>query len=159
MARPAPRSAAAPEPEDASGSALVPAGILLALALPFVVYSTASSGALRESKLLSQALGSSLALLGLAGAGAWGFAGGERSRAARLARAALGIGLALAALSAAANARVVDPFVLCAVLSPLGLVAAGASRPGARVAARAASVVCLAGALSGLLAAAQRWIG
>ncbi|HTS01100.1 MAG TPA: O-antigen ligase family protein [Thermoanaerobaculia bacterium] len=160
MPRPAPKRPAAPAPEDAVESRLVPAGVLLALVLPFVIFSTASSAALRESKLMVQALGSSLALLGLAASGAWGFASdASRSRAARLAPLSLAAALALALASAAANARVVDPLVLAAVLSPLALVVAGASRPGARVAARAATLVCLAGALSGLLAAAQRWLG
>lgn len=160
MARSAPRPPAASEPEGVPESSLVPAGILLALGLPFLLYSTASSGALRESKLLGQALGSSLALFGLALAGAWGFAKvGTRGRAHGLAPLGLGLVLALALASAAANAAVVDPTVLGAVLSPLALVAAGASRPGARVAARAASLVGIAGALSGLLAAAQRGLG
>ncbi|MBK9064506.1 MAG: O-antigen ligase family protein [Acidobacteria bacterium] len=160
MARSASRQPAASGPENAPESRLVAAGVLLALVLPFLVYSTASSGALRESKLLAQALGSSLALFGLAAAGAWGFSRGEaQGRASRLAPLALGAVVALALASAAANARVVDPLVLGAVLSPLALVAAGASRAGGRVAARAATALCFAGAFSGLLAAAQRWLG
>ncbi len=136
------------------------AGVLLALLLPFAVYSTASSDALRESKLLVQALGSSLALFGLAARGVRDFdPGGRRSRASRAVLPALGAVLVLSLASAVANARVVDPLVIGAVFSPLALGAAGASRPGARVAARAASAVCLAGAFSGLLAAAQRWLG
>ncbi len=147
-------------PEDAPESRLVPAGILLALVLPFAAYSTASSDALRESKLLAQALGSSIALFGLAAAGAWGFAsGGAQTRASRVAPFALAAALVLALGSAAANSQVVDPLVLGAVLSPLALVAAGASRPGTRVAPLAATLVCLAGAASGLLAAAQKWLG
>src|ERR1035437_1400307 len=60
-----------PAPEEsevsrANAPALVLVGILAALAFPFLVFSTASSDALRESKLLVQALGASLALLGLA---------------------------------------------------------------------------------------------
>ncbi len=160
MARSAPRQAEASGAENAPESRLVAAGVLLALVLPFLVYSTASSGALRESKLLAQALGSSLVLFGLAAPGAWGFARGDAGRrASRLAPLALAAALALAFASAAANARVVDPLVLGALLSPLALAAAGASRAGARVAARAATAVCLAGAFSGLLAAAQRWLG
>ncbi len=136
------------------------AGVLLALLLPFAVYSTASSDALRESKLLVQALGSSLALFGLAARGVRDFEpGGRGSRASRAVLLLLGAVLVLSLASAVANARVVDPLVVGAVLSPLALGVAGASRPGARVAAGAASVVCLAGALSGLLAAAQRWLG
>jgi hypothetical protein len=148
--------------EDVSAGSLVPAGVVLGLVLPFVIFSTASSTALRESKLLAQALGSVLGLFGLATAGAWGFAlrgASSRSRAARLSLFALAAVLILALASAAANARVVDPLSFAAVLSPLALVAAGASRAGGRVAARAASAVCLAAALSGLLAAAQRWAG
>ncbi len=150
----------APEADDAPESRLVTAGVLLALLLPFAVYSAASSDALRESKLLVQALGSSLALFGLATRGTWGFAsGGRGTRASRAVLLALAAVLLLSVASAVANARVVDPLVIGAVLSPLALAFAGASRPGARVAARAASAVCLAGAFSGLLAAAQRWLG
>ena len=162
MARLASKGPAAPPADDAAVGRLVPAGVVLALVLPFLTFSTASSGALRESKLLAQSLGSVLALFGLAAAGAWGFAFGKRasvSRAARLAPAALAAALALAFASAAANLRVVDPLVLGAVLSPLALVMAGASRAGGRVAAGAATAVCALGALSGLLAAAQRWLG
>jgi O-antigen ligase len=160
MARSASRQPAPSGPENVPESRLVAAGVVLALVLPFLVYSTASSGALRESKLLAQALGSSLALFGLAAAGAWGFLRGEaRGWVPLVAPLALATVLALALASAAANARVVDPLVLGAVLSPLALVAAGASRAGGRVAARAATAVCALGALSGLLAAAQRWLG
>jgi O-antigen ligase len=160
MSRSAPRRPASHVPEDAPEGRLVPAGVVLALVLPFVVFSTASSGALRESKLLAQALGSSLALFGLAAAGAWGFAHHEEwGRASRVSLGALASALLLALAAAAANVRVVDPLVSAAILSPLALVVAGASRSGARVAARAATAVCLAGALSGLLAAAQRWLG
>ncbi len=155
MARAAPAA-----PGETPETRLVPVGVILALVLPFVVFSTASSGALRESKVFAQSTGSSLALFGLAAAGAWGFAAGEgRGLAARFAPLALATALVLALASAAANTRVVDPLVLGAVLSPLALLAAGASRAGAAVAARAATAVCLAGALSGLLAAAQRWLG
>jgi hypothetical protein len=162
MARLASKGPGAPPAEDAATGRLVPAGVVLALVLPFLAFSTASSGALRESKLLAQSLGSVLALFGLAAAGAWGFSSGNLpgpGRASRLAPAALAAALAFAFFSAAANARVVDPLVLGAVLSPLALVAAGASRAGGRVAARAATAVCVAGALTGLLAAAQRWLG
>jgi tetratricopeptide (TPR) repeat protein len=152
--------AASAAPGETPETRLVPAGVILALVLPFVVFSAASSGALRESKVFAQAIGSSLALFGLAAAGAWGFAAGEdRGRAARVAPFAVAAALVLALASAAVNARVVDPLVLGAILSPFALLAAGASRAGAAVAARAATAVCLAGALSGLLAAAQRWLG
>jgi O-antigen ligase len=162
MARPAPRRPAPPAPGVAPESRLAPAGVVLALVLPFFVFSTASSGALRESKLLAQALGSVLALFGLAAADAWGFAPPDRTDSGGTARVSLFAfagALVLALASAAANARVVDPLVLGAVLSPLALALAGASWSGARVAVRAVSAVCLAGALSGLLAAAQRWLG
>lgn len=160
MARPTPRRPAPPASEDAPDGRLVPAGVFLALVLPFVVFSTASSGALRESKLLAQALGSVLALLGLAVGGAWGWGPGkERSLASRAAPLALASALVLAIASAVANVRVVDPLGLAAVLSPLALVAAGLSREGSRWGARAATAICLAGALSGLLAAMQRGLG
>ena len=107
------------------------AGVLLALLLPFAVYSTASSDALRESKLLVQALGSSLVLFGLAARGVRDFEpGGSRSRASKAVLSALGAVLLLSFASAVANARVVDPLVIGAVLSPLALAVAGTSRPG-----------------------------
>lgn len=160
MARPAPRRPAPPASEDAPDGRIVPAGVFLALVLPFVVFSTASSGALRESKLLAQALGSVLALVGLAAGGAWGWGPPkERGLASRFAPFALAAALILALASGVANAGVVDPLGLAAVLSPLALVAAGLSRDGSRWGARAATAVCLAGALSGLLAAAQRGLG
>ncbi|MGA7992367.1 MAG: O-antigen ligase family protein, partial [Thermoanaerobaculia bacterium] len=162
MARTATSQPAATGPEDAPEGRLVPAGIVLALALPFVVFSTASSSALRESKLLAQALGSALALFGLAAARARGFVSGGRAQsghAARLSLFSLVAALVFTLASAVANARVVDPLFLAAILSPLALIAAGASRAGNRCAARAASAVCIAGALSGLLAAVQRWPG
>jgi O-antigen ligase len=160
MSRSAARKSPAPAPADESDGRLVPAGVLLALALPFLVFSTASSAALRESKLLAQAVGSVLVLFGLALSGSWGFgrAAGP-ARAARLALVALAAAGVLALASAVANARTVDPLGLAAVLSPLALLAAGASRAGGRIAPLAATAVCLAAALSGLLAAGQRWIG
>ncbi|HQQ79718.1 MAG TPA: hypothetical protein PLB01_20430, partial [Thermoanaerobaculia bacterium] len=128
MARLASREPAAPPTEDGAESRLVSAGVVLALVLPFISFSTASSGALRESKLLAQALGSGLVLFGLAAPGAWGFLRGEASsRTARVPPLALAAALAFACASAAANAHVVDPLVLGALLSPLALAAAGAS--------------------------------
>src|ERR1019366_5522159 len=126
-----------PAPEEsevsrANAPALVLVGILAALAFPFLVFSTASSDALRESKLLVQALGASLALLGLALGGAFPAFG--RGRAARVAVLGLLAAVVLALLSSFANADVVDPLPAAAVLSPLALLLARASPPGTRVA-------------------------
>ncbi len=138
-------------------SRLVRIGILAALALPFLLFSVASSDALRESKLLVQALGASLALLGLAGARAVPAAGPAGS--ARLVRLGLFSALALALLSALANASVVDPLTAVAVLSPLALVLLGASASGAAAAPAALAALMGAGAFTGALAATQRWAG
>ena len=155
MARPLPKS---PETEaSGDGGRLVPAGIVLALALPFLFFSTASSDALRESKVLVQALGASLALLGLARAKLLPAPG--RGPAARVAVFGLSVALALALLSAIANTNVVDPLTAAAVLSPLALLLLGASAAGAAVAPAALTTLMAAGALTGALAALQRWAG
>jgi O-antigen ligase len=146
-----------PEVSPPNAAALVLIGLLAALALPFLVFSTASSDALRESKLLVQALGASLALLGLALGGV--FPGFGRGRAARAAVLGLLAAVVLALLSAFANADVVDPLTAAAVLSPLALLLAGSSTAGARVAPVAATVLMAAGAFTGSLAALQRWAG
>ncbi len=136
---------------------LVRTGILAALVLPFLVFSAASSDALRESKGLVQALGASLALLGLARGGRLPAPG--RGRAARFVLFGLSAALALALLSAAANANVVDPLTAAAVLSPLALFFLGASAAGAGVAPAAVTALMAAGAFTGALAALQRWAG
>jgi len=156
------RSGRTPVPAEsvesrAKAPALVFLGILGALTLPFLVFSTASSEALRETKLLAQALGAALAMLGLARKGALPALG--RGRAARVAVFGLFATLALALLSALANADVVDPFTAAAILSPLALLLAGASGPGARVSPAAATALMTAGAATGALAALQRWAG
>jgi O-antigen ligase len=151
-----------PAPEESADSrANVPApvlvGILAALSLPFLFFSAASSEALRETKLLVQALGGALALLGLARSGTLPALG--RGYAARVAALGLLAALALTLLSAVANADVVDPLTAAAILSPLALLLAGASRTGARTAPAAAIALMAAGAATGALAALQRWVG
>ncbi|MGE5716066.1 MAG: tetratricopeptide repeat protein [Acidobacteriota bacterium] len=151
-----------PAPEESPGSrasapGLVLAGVLAALTLPFLVFSTASSEALRETKLLVQALGTALAMVGLARSGAPPPFG--RDRAARVVFLGILATLALALLSGLANADVVDPLTAAAILSPLALLLAGASRPGARAAPAAATALMAAGAATGALAALQRWAG
>lgn len=136
---------------------LVRVGILAALVLPFFLFSTASSEALRESKLLVQALGGSLVLLGLAGG--WTIPSPGRGWAARVAVFGLLAALALAFLSALANAAVVDPLVTAAVFSPLLLLLAGWSAAGAGVAPVAARALMVCGVFTGALAALQRWTG
>ncbi|MEO8585172.1 MAG: O-antigen ligase family protein [Acidobacteriota bacterium] len=136
---------------------IVRIGILAALALPFVVFSVASSEALRESKVLVQALGASLALLGLARGDLLPAPG--RRPAARVVLFGLGTALTLAFLSAIANSNVVDPLTAAAVLSPLALLVLGASASGAACATAAATTLMAAGAFTGALAALQRWTG
>ncbi len=136
---------------------MVVVGILAALVSPFLFFSAASSDALRETKLLVQALGAALAMLGLARHGSFPALG--PGRAARVAAFGLLSVLAFALLSALANVDVVDPLTAVAVLSPLALLFAGASRPGARVAGAAAVALMAAGAATGALAALQRWVG
>lgn len=136
---------------------LVRIGILAALALPFLLFSTASSDALRESKVLVQALGASLALLGLARGELLPAPG--RGRAARVVLFGLSATLILALLSAIANANIVDPLTAAAVLSPLALLFLGASAAGAAVAPAALATLMAAGALTGALAVLQRWAG
>jgi O-antigen ligase len=158
------RSGRTPEPASeesvvsrANAPALVLVGILAALTLPFLFFSAASSEALRETKLLVQALGAALAMLGLARSGALPALG--RGHAARVAVLGLLVALTLTLLSAFANADVVDPLTAAAILSPLALLLAGASRPGARVAPAATIALMAAGAATGALAALQRWAG
>ena len=157
MARPLPKSPETEASGDGDGGRLVPAGIVLALALPFLFFSTASSDALRESKVLVQALGASLALLGLSRAKLFPAPG--RGPAARVALIGLIAALTLTLLSAIANANVVDPLTAAAVLSPLALLLLGASAAGAAVAPAALTTLMAAGALTGALAALQRWAG
>jgi tetratricopeptide (TPR) repeat protein len=153
---PEPAPAASVE-SRANASTLVLLGILAALTFPFLFFSAASSDALRETKLFVQALGTALAMLALARTGALPALG--RGRAARVAVLGLLAGLALTLLSAIANADVVDPLTAAAVLSPLALLLAGASRPGSRAAPTAMVALMAAGAATGALAALQRWAG
>ena len=136
---------------------LVRIGILAALVLPFLAFSIASSDALRESKLLVQALGASLALLGLTRGDLLPVPG--RGRAARFVFFGLSAALVLALLSAIANANVVDPLTAAAVLSPLALLFLGASAAGAAAAPAALAALMAAAAFTGALAALQRWTG
>ncbi len=151
-----------PAPEESADSqtnapALVLVGILAALALPFLVFSTASSEALRETKLLVQALGAALAMFGLARSGTLPSFG--RGRAARMVILGIFATLALTLLSGLANADIVDPLTAVAILSPLALLLAGTSQPGGRAASAAAIALMVAGAATGALAALQRWAG
>lgn len=156
MARPAPSRPQTAAPGDDAAGRLVLAGVLIALVLPFLAFSLASSEALRESKVLVQTIGVALALLGLRGGESPPF--GRRGWASRIVLLGLGATLVLALLSAVANARVVDPLAVAA-LSPLALLFLGASAAGARVAPSALAALMAAGALTGALAAVQRWAG
>ncbi|MFI5119432.1 MAG: O-antigen ligase family protein [Thermoanaerobaculia bacterium] len=151
-----------PAPEEsvdsrANAPTLFVIGVLAALTLPFLFFSAASSDALRETKLLVQALGAALAMLALARRGAIPVLG--RRPAVRVAILGLFAGLALTLLSGFSNADVVDPLTAAAILSPLALLLAGASRAGARVAPAAAIALMAAGAATGALAALQRRAG
>lgn len=144
---------------DAPGGLLGPLGALVALSLPFFLFTLASAEATRELKLAGQAAGAVLALAGLAlaprpaparrpaGAG----------RAAVLAFAAF---LALFAVSFAAGLlRGRDPYDALPLLSALALFAWGASDAGARTSERALALLVACGAATGLLAALQRFTG
>lgn len=157
-----PPPARAPSPAGAEG-VLVPLGLLTALVLPFFVWLADSPEQLRDSKLALQALGATIALLGLALEAYCRRRPLPRFRdlspAGRAAAAALAGALVLALASAVANSARVDPLTAAAVLSPLALVAAGASEKGAAAAPHVFGGLMLAGAASGLLAAAQRFLG
>ena len=157
MACPVPKCSETPAPRDDAEGRLVSAGIVLALALPFLAFSAASSDALRESKVLVQGLGASLAILGLSRSRLLPASG--RGPAARVVLFGLGAALTLALLSAIANASVVDPLTLAAVLSPRALLFLGASAAGAAAAPVALATLMAAGAFTGALAALQRWAG
>ena len=116
MACPVPKCSETPAPRDDAEGRLVSAGIVLALALPFLAFSAASSDALRESKVLVQALGASLAILGLSRSRLLPASG--RGPAARVVLFGLWAALTLALFSAIANASVVDPLTLAAVIAP-----------------------------------------
>ena len=150
-------------PREGAESFLVPAGLLVALVLPFFVWLADSPDQLRDSKLAVQALGASVALAGLlfdairrgvpfgplGGAPAFG----------RVAVLALSGALALSLVSGLARSERVDPLTAAAVLSPLALAVAGASRSGAAAAPRLFGALAVAGAATGLLAAGQRYLG
>jgi tetratricopeptide (TPR) repeat protein len=158
--RPSPARASSPAGAEAI---LVPLGLLAALVLPFFVWLADSPEQLRDSKLVLQAAGATIALLGLA------LEAYRRQRpfpgfrdlpgAGQAAVSALAGVLVLALASAVANSARVDPLTAAAVLSPLALAAVGASDTGTAAAPRVFGGLMLAGAVSGLLAAAQRFLG
>jgi O-antigen ligase len=154
-------AAAAPRPEGVE-ALLLPLGLLLALVLPFVVWLADSPEQLREVKLGLQALGATMALAGLS-------LGSLRRRpltdladlspAGRLGAAALAAAIGFALVSGLTNLSRVDPLTATAVLSPLALLLAGTSRAGEAAAPRVLSGLMIAGAATGLLAGAQRYLG
>ena len=169
--------AARPRPEEANregiGPLFVPLGVLAALLLPYFVYSVASSEMLRESKLFGQALGVVLSLAGLAltaraapDASPGNIATSESANAvrenglgARLALYLAGGAALLALASAARNAGWVDPLVAAALAPLVALFLLGRTRLGAACAPRALAALAVAGVVSGLLAAVQRFSG
>ncbi len=157
------RKRAVPASREEAGSLPVALGLFVALALPYVLYRADSAEQLRDSKLALQAAGAALAL----GAVAWTAlrrafpfpAFRTLSAAGRAAAAAIAAALVLSVASGLVNSARVDPLTAAAVLSPLALALAGASRDGARLARSALTAVLAAGAVTGLLAAAQRFLG
>jgi len=155
-------STAAVRPNDGVEALLVPLGLLLALVLPFFVWLADSPEQLRDVKLALQALGAATALTGLAAASFRrrllpGL--GELSPAGRLGSAALATALGLSLVSGLANLSRVDPLTSAAVLSPFALLLSGASRAGEAAAGRVFGGLMVAGAVTGLLAGAQRFLG
>ena len=157
MSRLAPKSPEASVPRHGPAYAVIRASVLAALVLPFLFFSVASSEALRESKVLVQALGAAVSLLFLARRGS--LPALPRDRPSRVALGALLATLLLVLFSSVANANVVDPFTAVAVLSPLALLLVGASAAGAAATPAALAALMAAGALTGALAALQRWAG
>lgn len=152
----------ATEPSPGGAGLAVPGGLLVALVVPFFVWLADSPDQLRDSKLAVQALGASVALLGLAFEARRrrplpGF--GDLRLAGQVAAAGLAAVILLALASGFANSWRVDPLTAAAVLSPLALVAAGASREGSAAAPRLLAALALAGVATALLASAQRFLG
>lgn len=153
------RMPTSPREEAGARGLLAPLGTLVALALPFFAVSLASAAATCEAKLAAQSAGAVLVLLGLATSGA-PIRRPPFSPAARRTAAALGAVLALFVLSFARGlAAGRDPLDAVALLPALALFAWGATAGGEAQSRRALSLVVLAGAATGLLAALQRFTG
>ncbi|MHB8799849.1 MAG: O-antigen ligase family protein [Thermoanaerobaculia bacterium] len=138
---------------------LAPLGTLVAFSLPFFVLTIASAEATRDAKLAAQSAGGVLVLLGLA-YGRASADSGPVGRGARLALGALLAFLSLFAVSALVGIlRGRDPLDLLPIFPVLALFAWGATRPGEESAGRALALLVGCGALTGLLAAFQRFAG
>ncbi len=147
------------DPTAGARELLAPLGTLVALSLPFFVLTLASAGATRDAKLAAQSAGGVLILLGLA-CGRTSVARRPAGRGGRLALGAFLAFLSLFAVSAAAGfLRGRDPLDLLPILPVLALFAWGATRPGEESAGRALALLVGCGALTGLLAALQRFAG
>lgn len=146
----------------AAGKILVVLGLVFSLALSFFLWLADSPEQMRDGKLAFQAAGAAAALLGLA------LMARRRNPLpslrelppiTRAGLAALAVALLFALVSAVANRSHVDPLTSVAVLSPLALAVAGASSPGAAAARRVFGSLMAVGAATGLMAAAQRFLG
>ncbi len=149
-------------PRHGVAALLVPFGLLFALVLPFFVWLADSPEQLRDVKLVLQAFGAATALapLALQALRRRPLPGlGDLSSAGRFAAGAFAAALGLALVSGVTNLSRVDPLTAAAVLSPLALLLVGASRPGEAAAPRVFAALMIAGAATGLLAGAQRFLG
>lgn len=137
----------------------VAAAAVSALLLPYVVLSFVSGDAVRESKLLAQAIAAAACLVAMAAAGrvpSLVASGGTLRTASFAAMGAAGLCVASAAAAAGSH---LDPLAVVPIVSTAALFLAGASPLGPRVAGVAFPSLMLAGALTGLLAALQRFAG
>lgn len=147
-------------PSEDAVSLLAPAGALLAAALPYVAFSLASPDALRDVKILGQALGGAAVLAGLALTQAGAPASSSPGLPARAARwGAAILWLLVAASSVRSIPGGLDPLDAVTALAPAALFLWGAAPGGAEVAGRLLGLVIAAGAGTGALAALQRFGG
>lgn len=155
------RQTAAASRESVAGPRLVALASLAGALLPYLVISTLSNDAPRESKLLALALAAAVGAVGLALATSRSERPREDARgftAGRIALLLLGTTLGLALLSGlAAAGRWAEPATAVAVLAPLTLLLCGSSAAGEAVAPRLWQGLMAVAAFTGALAFAQRF--